>query len=391
MAKDKDERSLREYGNRKKRLKQIRKAVIGILLLSFVGLGAAYLINLYNRDYEGYEVVNTIEIAGRNTVGYLRYGNALVKYSKDGAVAVAADGELLWNGSYEMSDPIADTCDKYVVVADRGGKTIHIFNSKGLAGSLTTIHNIVKVEVASQGVVAVLTEDGNDNYIHLYDEKGTTLVEMDTTKTKEGYPLDISLSEDGLKLVTSYLSITNGGLINNVAFYNFGEVGQNMIDNNVGGIALDEGIIVPRVAFVNNNTVCIFKNDGFKLFAMDEIPELGYQENIEGKIQSIIYSKKYIGMVVEDKESLQNKLLVYDLKGKQVLNKRLDFDYDEIYLVDEEVIMYNEMSCMIMKMNGKVKFRNTFENSMEALYPINNLDRYFLLSESGLSQILLVE
>lgn len=391
MAKDKEEQSLKEYGNRKKRHKRRRNFIITVLLLVLAVVGGIYVVKLVNRSYQSFEVVKSAEVAGENAGGYLNYGQAVVKYSKDGAVAIDKDGRTLWNVSYEMADPIADTCGKYVVIGDRGSDTVHIINEKGSVGSYSTVYDIMKVEVAKQGVVAAMMEEGEHNYISLFDSDGTNLGEIKTTVSGEGFPLDFSLSEDGKKLVTSYLSITEGKLVDKISFYNYGEVGQNMTDRFVGGWVFDEGILVPRVAFVNNDTVCVYKNSGFNIYSMDQIASEMVKKDLEGKILSIFYNEKYTGVVLESEDNSAKHLLLFDLSGKKVLDKALDYDYKEISMTDEEIIMHDNSSCIIMKMNGKVKFRGSFDGNIEAFYPINNLDRYFLVNEARISQILLKE
>ena len=382
--------ALRDYGNRKKRLKRRRNIIISTLLLIAAVVGTAYLLSIMNRNYQSYEVVKSIDNT-ENTVGYLSYGSSLVKYSRDGAVAYDRDGNPIWNGSYEMKEPIADTCGKYVVVADRGGKSVQIFNSKGSVGNFKTVYNILKVEVASQGVVAALMENGEEDYIYLYDVDGTELVHKKTNVNDEGYSMDISLSNNGEKLVISYLSVTKGELISTVAFYNFGEVGQNYTDGFVGGYAF-KGEVVPRVVFVNNDTACAYKDNGFLIYSMKEKSDMVHEELFEdSKIQSILYNDKYIGIVLEAGEADPKKLLLYDLVGNKVLEKKLDFDYSKIFLTDKEIIMYDNVSCLILKINGREKFRYTFDSNIEAFYPINDLDRYFFINSLKISEILLAE
>jgi hypothetical protein len=391
MAKENEGQSLRDYGNRKKRYKRRRNfmIIISILIIAVVGIG--YLYSIYNRNYQSYEVLKTTENVGENTAGYLSYGSSVVKYSKDGAIAYDKDSNLLWNGSYEMKDPIADTCGKYVVVADRGNKSIHIFNGKGAVGSITTLHNIIKVEVSSQGVVAVLMEEGETNSISLFDMDGTVLAEKITNVNEAGYPIDMALSNDGEKLVISYLAVTKGKLISTIAFFNFGEVGQNYTDRFVGGYEFEE-TVVPRVTFLDNDTVCAYKDTGFLIYTMKEIPTMIHEENLEDStIQSVLYSSKYTGIVLESSDASPKKLLLYDLEGKKVLEKALDFDYEKVFLADEEIIMYDNVSCVIMKTNGKIKFRYTFDGNIGAFYPINDLDRYFLVNEANIAEIVLKE
>lgn len=391
MAKENERQTLREYGNRKKRYKRIRRIIILILLLIMAVIGVLYVVNLYNKSYQNYKVIKTIDIKGETEVGFLSYGSSVIKYGKDGAQAYDKDGNQLWNGSYEMLDPIADTSDKFAVFADKGGKSVHIFNDKGEVGSYSTMYDITKIEVASQGVVAALMEEGDTNHIVLYNLDGSVLWDFAKSVKKIGYPLDISLSSDGKKLVLNCLTITEGKLACQVGFYNFGEVGQNHPDEFVGGWSSNNGILTPKSAFLNNDTICVYNDAGFVLYSMKEIPKVIKEVKLEGKIQSVLYTNKYTGVVLETEDASYGRLLIYNLKGKKILDKTLDFEYKNIYFANEEIIMYDDLNCIVMKVNGKIKFKGTFDGNISGFYPINNFDRYFLAGTTKLSDIQLTE
>ena len=390
MAKDKEGQSIRDYGTRKKRIKRIRRIIIVTLIIALAAAGAIYVYRLYNKNYKSYEVINSMDNATESGVEYLSYGSCIVKYSRDGAAAIDKDGNLLWNGSYEMNKPVADICGDYVAIADEGGKSVQIFDKKGSAGTITTIYDIIKVEVASQGVTAVLMEDDKSNYIALYDVDGTDLADIQTNMAEDGYPVDITLSNDGKKLITDYLSMNGGELTGVTTFYNFGEVGQNWTDRIMGSYLFDN-IVSPRVVFNNNDAACVFKDNGFLIFKYSEEPKLVKEETFEGEIKSILYNKSYVGVVLGGGEAGNRELILYDLAGNQVLDKKIDYNYNNIYMTDEEIIMHDNTSCMIMKPNGSVKFSHTFDTNISTLYPINHLDRYFLISGSQISQISLME
>lgn len=390
MAKENEGQSIRDYGSRKKRIKRIRRIVILILALALIAAGAIYVYRLYNKSYKSYEVINTMDNAVGNEAKYMRYGTSVIKYSKDGASAIDKDGNLLWNGSYEMNKPIIDTCGDYVVIADEGGKAFQLFDKKGFVGSISTLYNIDKAEVALQGVVAVLMEDEENNYITLYDQEGTSLAEIKTNMVEDGYPIDISLSEDGKKLITNYLSVNSGELTGITTFYNFGEVGQNWTDQIMGSYLFD-GIVAPKVIFNNNDAACVFKENGFLLFHYMEEPGTPIEVGVDSNIKSILHNKNSVGVVLEAGDSGYNELILYNLSGKKILDKKIDFNYNNIYMTEKEIIMYDNTSCIIMKLNGVVKFSHTFDTNINALYPINDLDRYFLISGSQIMQISLVE
>jgi len=380
--------ALRDYGTRSKRYRRNRAIILISLLVLIIIFCVIYLIRLFNRSYQDYEVMGRVANTEENLGGYLEYKGAVVRYGKDGAVAVDGKGNLLWNGSYEMTEPIADTCGDYVVIADRGGKQLHIFDRKGLAGSIRTNHPIIKVQTAEQGVVAVLMIEENTSYLEIYNKEGELLGEKITDMVKDGYPMDFSLSDDGKKVAATYFCLKNGEVVNNILFLNFGEVGKNFTDRTVGA-DIYNSIIVPRITFLDNDTVCAFKEDGLLIYSMEEKAEIYQTITLDGRILSILHNEKYAGVVMENEKG--KRLLLYDLKGNQVLNMALDFDYGTIYISGDEIIMFNDLSCVIYRANGREKFKCTFTTNISALYPINHLDRYFMVSPAEILEIKLVE
>lgn len=390
MAKEIEGQTLREYGIRKKRIRQRKKLILSLLFLIVILAGGIFIWKLYNKSYSNYEIINTMSNEGIMAKGYVRFGYSFIKYSRDGALAYDKDKKLLWNGSYDMKNPIADVCNSYAVVADKGNKSLYIFDRKGVVNNIETIYDIVNVKIANQGVVAVLMEADKDYYIYFYNKEGNEIIHMKNNVGNAGYPIDIALSQDGEKLVVSYMSVTKGKLSSSVAFYNFGEVGQNSTDGFVGGWDFDD-IVVPKVTFLNNDRVCVFKENGIMLYAMSELPVELYQEDFDQKIKSVLHNESYAGVVLDKDENNPRKLLLYNDAGKRVLESDLDFDYDKIYLAENEIIMHDNLTCQIMRIDGRVKFKNVFTSNIDVFYPANNLNKYYLVNDSEVSEVLLLE
>jgi hypothetical protein len=182
----------------------------------------------------------------------------------------------------------------------------------------------------------------------------------------------------------------SGKVVGVITFYNFGEVGQNWTDGIMGAFTF-EGTVIPRVAFNNNDTVCAFKDNGLMMFEYKEQPKVILEQKFEEKITSVLYNKENAGVVLDEGDGGTRKLVLYDLLGKKTLEKKIDFNFSHIEMTDEEIFMNDSMSCIIMKPNGKVKFNYTFDTGISALIPINNLDRYILVSDKKISQIALTE
>ena len=205
-------------------------------------------------------------------------------------------GNSIWNSTYDMHNPIVDTCGEYVVISDKGNKSLELINEAGHVNSLEVLYPIIKAEVANQGVIAVLMDGGDENYTQFFSPTGKNLVDSRTIVEEHGFPVDFSLSRDGQKFVTSYISI-NGGLVQSkVTFYNFGAVGQNYEAKIVGGFDYGQTLI-SKVEFINNDTVCVFGDDKFNIYNMEEIPKLIFEEPFETEVKSISFNEDYIGII----------------------------------------------------------------------------------------------
>lgn len=379
-------------GMRKKHNKIIW-IMIGIVILIVLVFAMYIFYEVTNKNFNAYKILSKTERADSNSVKYLKYGDKLLKYSRDGVSAIDNKGNIIWNNTYDMKDPKADICGNYVAIGDIGSKTLYVFDGAGKAGKVETLLPIVQVKVAKQGVVAVLLQDKDGDVVSIYyphDTSNPLLIDFKTSN-EDGYPIDIDISNDGEKLVTSYLSTQNGVTENAVTFYNFSEVGESEI-NNIVGTFIYKQIVVPKVEFITNNIVCAFAEDKFSLYSMKEQPELIHEETLKSEIKSIFYDEEHIGFILENMEGSQKyKVLVYDLKGKKILDKAVDYDYENVSIYGKDIIFKTKLECYILRINGKEKFHGRFDKNISYIYPINKLNKYYFINDVNIEQIKLTE
>ena len=125
--------------------------------------------------------------------------------------------------------------------------------------------------------------------------------------SKSGYPVCIDISEDGILLAVSYLFVDNGVLSTSVAYYNFGAVGQNEVDNLVSGYNYP-GTVVPYVCFINPNTSFVLGDNSFSIFKGSEKPESIFEKDIDKEVLSVFADEDMIVLVFEDEEG-ENKFI----------------------------------------------------------------------------------
>lgn len=390
--------TLNDFKNRIKKYQKRRTFMIGLVFLVIVIIVITCLYKIDHTCYHSYKIVSSIPNKGVSS-SYIAYRDGFIKYNKDGAIAYKKNGNALWNVPYEMNDPIADICGKHAVISDREGKLIYLFNEKGLIGTITTLYDILDVDIASQGVIAVQMYEGDNNYIQLYYEDGTVLsdnnhddmlVDIKKNVMDHGYLMDIALSKDGKKLAAYFFFVTSENILSNLGFYNYGEVGKNAVDNFMGGFSYKDTVIT-KIEFLTNDVICAFKDKGFMLYSMPEKPKLIFEKTFEHNIQSICYNDKFIGVVLDEESSTTNQLLLYNLKGEKILDQKLDFLYDKILLSENDIILYDNTTCLIIRSNGKEKFKYSFHSNIEAIFPSNYANKYLLVTDSKISEIALTK
>lgn len=361
------------------------KWIIAIVLLIILASGI-YLYNKYNK-YDGYKVIKSIDIDSGAGSRYIPFGNFVVRYSSDG-IAYIDEDETIWDEAYEMKSPMLDVCGSYLAVCDKNTNDIYIYNEKGKQGQITTSYPIIRLEVAEQGVVAALLEDQDANYIEVYDKEGKCLVSHKTLIDENGYPLNFSLSDDGTKMMVSYLTINNGTINNKILFYNFSKAGKNSSDRVVGTFDQYGETIIPSVQFVSNNDAVAVGENILSSYKMKTKPDLQEEVTFKDEIQKVFYSEDYVGLVFKNTDSKNPyRVEVYNLNGSRVMKADIEMDFDTIRFAGKNVVMYDDMNCQIISLKGVSKFKHTFKEEITDIIPLDGLRTYLLISNSAIEKI----
>ena len=367
-----------------------RRFILYRVLIFLAVAGALFGVMYYkykNMIYTDYSILRTMEYEESTTASYLKFDNNILRYSTDGISAFNMDNKMLWNKTFEMQNPIVDVCRDYVAVGDYKGSKIYVLNSEGLQGEIDTTLPIQNLCVSGTGNVAVILEEGEVTWVKLYNKEGQNVANDRTTMDKSGYPVAIAISDDGIMLCVSYLIVNGGSLTSSVAYYNFGNVGQNEIDNLVSGYNLDDSII-SYVNFMNANTSFAVGDNRFEIFKGAQKPENVFETEITEEIRSVFNNEDYIGLVyAEGKSDCPYHLDVYNTSGDIVFAKDFALDYSDIVFNKDLVIIYNRDECVIYNLNDVEKFNGSFRDSIVEMVPTDSINRYLLVSGTRTEEI----
>lgn len=421
-----------QAGDKKARMWLIIYA--GMLIFSVIVIIGIVKIN---SGYHTYKVLDVIDRNDDVSVNYHVVGEGLIRYSKDGASYTDKRGKTLWNQTFDMANAKIASCDEFMAIADIGSNQLRIFNQAGQVAVIEAAYPIANVDISEQGVTAVVLSAADASYIDMYDTKGNKLVDIKVSISQTGYPMDFAISDDGTKLAVSYMVVNDGEISSKIAFYKFGKATQSANSNVAGEFDID--MIVPKMDFINNNSLVAFGERGFKIYSMKDTPKELFNQTFEEEIKSVFYNDQYIGfvfknaavnqagtvqtsettndqhLVVEEAgstsqtsvgetggsavdggtaesadstaEMMPYRLQVYTNGGALYLEQDFDFEYHDIDCTKDEIVMYNDYECLMMTYQGKEKFRYTFENKIYNLMPKKARDEYILVDEAAIQEI----
>lgn len=367
----------------KARLRTVLLICAGVLLL-----GTA-VIYLQLRVFHHYRLLSSVERSDDSATSYVRLGKRTLKCNPNGVTCVNDSDGVLWNVTFTMQSPVIDICGPMVAVGDQRGQDIYVFDKNGQVGHFEVEHTLMKVRVASQGVVAAVLADGEITWVNVYDSQGTVIVSMRTSMKESGYPLDVDLSSNGQKMAVSYLTMDNNDIVSRVAFYNFSSVGRNESDNIVNSVEY-EGTVVPQVSFLDGDYAVAVRDDGLTFFGGRQVPEQKEQTELDQEIVSVFQSDDYVGLVTlsdEEDQAHKYKMQIYRANGSKCGTKYFDMDYTDIMLDGSEVIMYGDGEIAVYRVGGQKEAELEYDKQIIGLIKVGGLHKYDIITPDSTDRI----
>lgn len=389
-----ERRNTQQYNNREHvddriRRKHANRFYTVMLLVGLVAvLCLAYFIYERTKIYDTSEMTQSVSRQDVFQSNVVALGENLLTYSKDGANCMDANGNLLWNMTFGMQNPMVSICRETAAFADYGASTIYVHTKDGISSEIDTSMPIRKVSVSEKGIVAAVLEDTKVTWIYLYDMNGSTIAYFRTTMEKSGYPIDVDISPSGQLVCVSYYYLDSGEKRSSVAFYNFGEVGQNDIDNYVSGYNYDT--LVPYVEFLNNSSAVAVSTGRISSYDGDQKPVSISEMLVEDEILSVYNNESNIA-VIYGTSSGENKyrLEIYNAKGTLVSKKEFDFDYTGISFGKDWYVLYGNTDMYVATLSGDKRFEGKYTKSIKLVIPSNIQSRYYVVTDNSIDTVVL--
>jgi len=318
---------------------------------------------------------------------YCSVNGNILRYGTDGATLENSRGEAIWTIAYAMASPRVVSRDDIVAIYDSAGSDIVIADKSGQIGNASSKLPITKADISATGTVAAIEENDANAWIEYYSPDGSTIAEIRTSIDNPGYPMDISLSDNGELLAVSYLGFTGGRQNGILHIYSFGAAGQNQMDNRIGDFET-AGRIIPEVEYLGGSTFAAIGSDGFAIYEGDKIPKETAEVLVEKNIVSAFHDGDKIGLILEggasEEESHAFEMRLYDGNGRQTESADFDFIYDTVEYADGEINLYNGSELCVLSEAGIEKFNGTYDESTSAFFAIGR-HRFVAVTDNSMN------
>lgn len=369
----------------KHKLQFFYRVVLCVLLV--VSFTVLIVVQYENKEYAGYEILSSIPRTDVVDSVYKNYNGKILSYSKDGISAFLPDGKQLYNQTYEMQEPLVETSGEYVVAADYKGSQIFVMNSKGPVTTIDTNLPILGLCVSSKGVLCGILQENDTIWLRLFSSKGNVVANIKTSMKQSGYPVSVSISPDNVKLAVSFLKAEGGQVKTSVAFYNFGDVGQNELGNLVSGFDYSDEII-PFLEYPSEATAVAVGNKKAYFFQGQQRPKKEAEIDLKEEVQSVFCGTDSIAFVFVNQGSQEKyRIDLYNFSGKKKMSHKFDLEYSDLLFYKDQLIIYNQAEVMIVNARGVVKHTGDFGKDIQAIILADSKTKFYVVRSTKIDYL----
>lgn len=199
--------------------KLIWAIIIGIIAIIIITLICIYMGNRNFRDFIDKYVLmknvtennlNSIKLDEPENIQVYAYDKYISIFSQNKLVGYNSTGKKEYELSVEMSDPIIDTNNRFLLVAEKGKQKIYLISGNSIVWQKDLEGNISRINVNKNGYVSViLTGTTYKSIIQTFDNQGN---EIFTTYLSSSIAMDSDISADNKYLSFAEIS-TNGTMV----------------------------------------------------------------------------------------------------------------------------------------------------------------------------------
>ena len=335
---------------------------------------------IIHKTYDGYTVLNE-EQRYDNVSKYEFVEGAILRYSADGAALMRSDRDVLWNVTFNMTQPSVANCGEEILVYDKGNTDIRIYDRSGQVGQFSSKGPIVTACVSEEGNVACAISRGEEIEIIYYNINGEEIASIMTALSETGYPLSFALAPNGIRLAVAYVKETEGEVGSQLVFYDFGAEGASKVENELASETF-VGTLLPELQFISNERLIAYRDNGFGIYRVSDRPEKVKSVDFDREIVSVFHDNAHFGFLFRSKaQDVLYDMEIYTTAGKKKGDAEVNLIYDKIRLCEDRILFLNGNEFALYDLKGFCHFDGVLEEGNVSDIIRTGANRYFVFTD----------
>lgn len=349
--------------------------IISILLALFIIIIIAlYFLNLDFRNTVDLKILRkNISTESLPTIDLdIKKANQLSVYSK--FIAILNDKKISIYNNYgekindipaDINNAIFSSSNKYLAIAENGGKNFYLLLDTTYLWSGNTNGNIEQIHVNQNGYIAIVTSDSTyKSIITVYDSEGNELLKKFLANTRV---IDISLSKDNKYIAIAELDTAMASIQSKIEILSIEDIMKNGNNSTIYSYNADRGTLITKIKYQEKNKLmCMYDNN------IQEISEDLQTEEIfqfHNATYVSINLNNTFAYVVEESKGLFKSTSTVNIGNTQgnLINKySIEAVVKEMYTCDNiiainvgmETYFINDIGLLVKKVTSKQEITN---------------------------------
>ena len=248
-----------QIGFETRKRKKARNNIIKLVVVILVLVVAAVIVNV--GGCARHEVREIYKNESNYNYQIKSVGNDILAVNYDGAKLISVNGEEKGTIENHTSNPHVDICGNYVLMYDKGGNTVSLYNGEKKNFTYECDQVVKKAKVNKNGYVVIVSDEvGYNSRISVLSNKG---IVQYIWKIGDVYIIDADISPDSRRVAVAAISTDTGVIVENIIFADINKEEEISRVKNEGSMPLyvsytDSGSSV----VVSDDRLCGYNSSG---------------------------------------------------------------------------------------------------------------------------------
>jgi WD40 repeat protein len=323
---------------------------------------------------------STLSLDSSSEYQFKVYKDNIIFSNKDGIKAVNKKGEEEWSIAMTLTNPYILTTNKYILVADKGGREVNVVTNYSVVCSKRTEEPIIMAKINESGYFAVVTEEkGYKGKITVFNPNGQELYKWHSV---ENYIIDLDISLDGKRMAVCTVDTSKGKVSGGVVFFNLNE------EKPYAGIVINDTLI-SNIRFYKDNSLIVIGDNQMVGFSPQGIQKWNISYNDRSLQAFNIDSNDIIVLALSERKggnfiNSDSVIEIFNRDGQKQGTYKVDGEIKFLDVEDDLIALNKKRDVCVITPKGVEIAKATSSKDIKDIVLFGNKREILMVSRNAL-------